>query len=83
MGSWDGDTLVIDSIGFKDKRTWLIAAPGKQVQEYSCSEENVDAPHLQPGPGTIGPDGQRGLDKLAPLPPPPDKNHPPKTSIPN
>src|SRR5579862_113274 len=131
VGNWDGDTLVIDSIGFKDKRTWadenanphsdqlhtverwtrpdaghlhleltvidpkfytepihyqrtwLIAARGKQVQEYSCAEENVDAPHLQPGPGPIGPDGQRGFDKLAPLPPPPDKDHPAKTSIPN
>ncbi len=23
VGSWDGDTLVIDSIGFKDKLTWV------------------------------------------------------------
>jgi hypothetical protein len=130
VGNWDGDALVIDSIAFKDKRTWadenanphsdqlhtierwtrsdaghlhleltvidpkfytepihyqrtwLLGAPGKQVQEYSCAEENVDAPHLQPGPGPIGADGQRGFDKLAPLPPPPDKDHPAKTSIP-
>jgi hypothetical protein len=131
VGHWDGDMLVIDSIAFKDartwadenanphsdqlhtverwtrpdaghlhleltvidpkfytepihyRRTWLAGEPGKQVQEYSCAEENVDAPHLQPGPGPIGPDGQRGFDKLAPLPPPPDKNHPAKTSIPD
>lgn len=130
VGNWDGDTLVIDSIAFKDARTWadenanphsdqlhtierwtrpdlghlhleltvidpkfytepihyqhtwLLGEPGKQVQEYSCAEENVDAPHLQPGPGPIGPDGQRGYEKLAPLPPPPDKDHPAKTSIP-
>ena len=130
VGSWDGDTLVIDSIAFKDERTWadenanphsnqlhtierwtrpdlghlhleltvidpkyytepihyqrtwLLGEPGQQVQEYSCAEENVDAPHLQPGPGPIGPDGQRGYEKLAPLPPPPDKEHPAKTSIP-
>jgi hypothetical protein len=131
VGSWDGDALVIDSIAFKQartwadenanphseqmhtierwtrpnaghlhleltvidpkfytepvhyQRTWLLGAPGQQVEEYSCAEENVDAPHLQPGPGPIGPDGQRGFDKLAPLPPPPDKDHPAKTSIPN
>jgi hypothetical protein len=130
VGSWDGDTLVIDSIAFKQERTWadenanphsdqlhtierwtrpdlghlhleltiidpkfytepihyqrtwLLGEPGQQVQEYSCAEENVDAPHLQPGPGPIGPDGQRGYEQLAPLPPPPDKDHPAKTSIP-
>ncbi|MGB9069739.1 MAG: hypothetical protein WCC21_14305 [Candidatus Acidiferrales bacterium] len=131
VGAWDGDALVIDSIAFKQartwadenanphsdqmhtierwtrpdaghlhlelsvidpkfytepvhyQRTWLLGAPGQQVQEYSCAEENVDAPHLQPGPGPIGPDGQRGFEKLAPLPPPPDKDHPAKTSIPD
>jgi hypothetical protein len=130
VGRWDGDTLVIDSIAFKQERTWadenanphsdqlhtierwtrpdlghlhlqltiidskfytepihyqrtwLLGEPGQQVQEYSCAEENVDAPHLQPGPGPIGPDGQRGYEKLAPLPPPPDKDHPAKTEIP-
>jgi hypothetical protein len=131
VGGWDGDALVIDSIAFKQartwadenanphsdqmhtierwtrpdaghlhlelsvidpkfytepvhyQRTWLLGAPGQQVEEYSCAEENVDAPHLQPGPGPIGPDGQRGFEKLAPLPPPPDKDHPAKTSIPD
>ena len=131
VGSWNGDALVIDSIAFKDartwadenadphsdqlhtietwtrpdfghlrleltltdpkfysepihyQRTWLIGRPDQQVKEYSCAEENVDAPHLQPGPGPIGPDGQRGYEKLAPLLPPPDKDHPAKTWIPN
>jgi len=131
VGNWNGDSLVIDSIAFKDartwadenadphsdqlhtvetwtrpdaghlhleltvtdpkfytqpihyQRTWLLGRPDQQVKEYSCAEENVDAPHLQPGPGPIGPDGQRGYEKLAPLPPPPDKDHPAKTSIPN
>lgn len=131
VGSWNGDTLVIDSIAFKDartwadenadphsdqlhtleswtrpdighlhleltvidpkfytepihyRRTWLLGRPDQQVKEYSCAEENVDAPHLQPGPGPIGPDGQRGYEKLAPLLPPPDKDHPAKTWIPN
>lgn len=128
IGSWDGDTFVIDSNAFKDKRTWadenadphsdqthvierwtrpdvghihvemdvidlkyytkpihyqrtwLLGRPGDEVKEYSCSEDNVDLPHLQPGPGLIGPDGQRGYEKLAPLPPPPTKDHPATTS---
>jgi hypothetical protein len=131
IGSWEGDTFVIDSIAFKEQRTWadenanphsdqqqvierwtrpdighlhvdmvvtdpkfylepvhyqrtwLLGKPGDEVREYSCSEDNVDAPHLGPGPGPIGPDGQRGYEKLAPLPPPPSKDHPAVTSIPD
>ena len=82
IGSWDGDTFVIDSIAFKEKRTWLLGKPGDEVREYSCSEDNVDASHLYPGPGPIGSDGQRGYEKLAPPPPPPSKDHPAVTSIP-
>lgn len=130
LGSWDGDTFVIDSVGFKGtqtwadenadphsdqlhvverwtrpdlghlhlemvvedprfytepvhyQRTWLLGKPGQQVHEFACSENNVDAPHIGPGPGFIGPDGQRGYEKLAPLPPPPTKDHPAVTSIP-
>ncbi len=65
------------------RRTWLLGKPYQIVHEYSCSEDNVDAPHLQPGPGPIGPDGQRGYDKVVPLPPPPSKEHPAVTSIPD
>jgi hypothetical protein len=131
IGSWDGDTFVIDSNAFKEKRTWadenanphsdqqhvverwtrpdighlhvdmvvtdpklytapihyqrtwLLGKPGDEVREYSCSEDNVDAPHLGPGPGPIGSDGQRGYEKLTPLPPPPSKDHPAVTSIPD
>lgn len=131
IGSWEGDTFVIDSIAFKEKRTWadenanphsdqqhvverwtrpdighlhvdmvvtdpkfytepvryqrtwLLGKPRDEVREYSCAEDNVDAPHLGPGPGPIGPDGQRGYEKLAPLPPPPSKDHPAVTSIPD
>lgn len=131
IGNWEGDAFVIDSVAFKEartwadenadphsdqlhtierwtrpdeghlhleltvidpkfytepihyQRTWLLGRPGQIVHEYSCSEDNVDAPHLQPGPGPIGPDGQRGYDKVAPLPPPPDKDHPAVTSIPD
>lgn len=64
------------------QRTWLVGSPHDEVPEYSCSEENVDALHLSPGPGRIEPDGQRGYQKLAPLPPPPTKDHPAHTSIP-
>jgi hypothetical protein len=118
LGKWDGDTFVIDSIGFKDKqvwadengsphsdqlhvverwtrpdaahihvetliedpkfytkpftysRTWVAGKPGQELRESSCSENNVDRDHLGPGPGPIRPDGTRGYDKLAPLPPP-------------
>ena len=131
IGSWDGDALAIDSIAFKEKktwadenanphsdeqhvverwtrsdighlhlemvvtdpkfytrpihyrRTWLLGRSTDQVLEYSCTEDNVDAAHLKPGPGRIGPDGQRGYQKLAPLPPPPTKEHPATTSVPN
>jgi hypothetical protein len=131
IGSWEGDTFVIDSTGFKEKRTWadengnphsdqqhvvekwtrpdlghlhlemdvidpkfytqtvhyqrtwLLGKKNDEVHEYSCSEDNVDAPHLLPGPGPIGADGQRGFDKLVPLPPPPTKEHPAVTSIPD
>lgn len=64
------------------QRTWLLGKPDQRVHEYSCAEDNVDGPHIGPGPGPIGPDGQRGYGKLAPLPPPPDKDHPAVTNIP-
>ena len=125
IGRWEGDTLVIDSIAFKDERvwidenanphsdalhvverwtrtdldhihvetliedpkyytrpftysrTWVLGKPDEQLQEYSCSENNVDRDHLGFGPGPIRADGTRGYDNLAPLPPPI-----PKTSAP-
>lgn len=132
IGSWDGDTFVIDSISFKDQRTWadenanphsdqlhlvehwtrpdlghlhleetiydakyyteplhyqrtwLLGKPEQEVKEYSCAEDNVDGPHIGPGPGVIGKDGERGFGgPLTPLPPPPDKDHPAVTSIPD
>jgi hypothetical protein len=118
IGRWEGDTLVIDSIGFKGEkvwidenanpvsdavhvverwtrpdynhihvdmriedakyytrpfsyaRTWALGEPDEQIQEYSCSENNVDAAHLGFGPGPIRPDGTRGYIDPAPLPPP-------------
>ena len=118
LAHWEGDTLVIDSIGFKDERvwidenanphsdqmhvvekwtrpdfhhihvetliedpkfytkpfnysrTWVLGKPDEEIHEYSCSENNVDRDHLQPGPGNILPDGSRGFDKPKPLPPP-------------
>lgn len=65
------------------QRTWLLGKPSDEVREFSCSEDNVDAPHLGPGPGVIAPNGERGYEKLAPLPPPPSKDHPAVTSIPD
>jgi hypothetical protein len=132
LGSWDGDTFVIDSIAFKDQRTWadengdphsdqqhvverwtrpdighihvemvvtdpkyytepvhyqrtwLLGKPGDEVREYSCSEDNVDLHRTSNrGLAPICSDGQRGYEKLAPLPPPPSKDHPAVTSIPD
>lgn len=113
VGHWDGDTLVIESNGFKDSadgklwlddngnpqsgqariverwtrpdhhhlhleltytdpvyyaqpiaytRNWVLGAPGEQLQEFSC-EWNTSwvLEHLEPGPGTIGADGNRGF----------------------
>jgi hypothetical protein len=126
IGRWEGDTLVIDSIGFKDEkvwidenanphsdalhvverwtrpdaghihvetliedpkfytrsftysRTWVLGNPDEQIEEYSCSENNVDRDHLGFGPGPIRPDGTRGYIDLAPLPPPVPKSPPQK-----
>ncbi|MEJ0008620.1 MAG: hypothetical protein WDM77_20245 [Steroidobacteraceae bacterium] len=124
---WEGDTLVVDVVGFKGSeggkfwadengnpesahahvverwtrpdyhhihldlrvndpeyyskpftfaRTWIIGDPGEKLNEYACSENNVDAPHLLPGPGPIGADGNRGgrymIQKLPDEPPPPE-----------
>lgn len=129
IGSWDGDTLVIDSIAFKDQKTWSdenadphsdrlhtierwtrpdaghlhleltvddpkfykeplhyqrtwIAAAG-HTREQACSENNIDVTegHLGFGPGPIRADGTRGYDNPAPLPPPPSKEHPAKTTL--
>jgi hypothetical protein len=127
LGHWDGDTFVIDSIGFKDEqvwidenanphsdalhvverwtrpdgdhihlemliedskfytrpftysRSWVLGKPGEQLEEYSCSENNVDRSHLGFGPGDILPNGTRGFKDPAPLPPPiPRAPAPPK-----
>ena len=124
LGHWEGDTLVIDSIGFKDEkvwidenanphsdalhvverwtrpdadhihvetliedskfytrpfkysRTWVPGKPEEEIQEYSCSENNVDKEHLGFGPGPIRPDGTRGYVDPAPLPPPVPRSTP-------
>jgi hypothetical protein len=124
IGRWEGDTLVIDSIAFKDEkvwidenanphsdalhvverwtrpdynhihvdtliedpkfytrpftyaRTWVLGEPDELIQEYSCSENNVDAAHLGFGPGPIRPDGTRGYLDPAPLPPPVPRKEP-------
>jgi hypothetical protein len=113
VGHWDGDTLVIESNGFKDSadgtfwlddnanpqsaqatlverwtrpdkqhlnlvltytdpvyytqpvtytRSWVLAPEGEQLQEFSC-EWNTTwvVEHLDPGPGQIGADGNRGF----------------------
>jgi hypothetical protein len=113
LGHWEGDTLVIESRGFKDsadgkfwlddngnpqssaarvierwrrphhhrldleltysddlyytrpityRRSWALAAPGEELPEFSC-EWNTPwvTTQLEPGPGAIGADGNRGF----------------------
>jgi hypothetical protein len=58
----------------KFSRTWVIGQPGEGLTEYACNENNIDAAHLGPGPGPIGPDGNRGsgYGKLPDVPPGPE-----------
>lgn len=123
VGSWDGDTFVIETTGLKDSadgkvwgdenadpvsaqthvverwtrpdfdhihlemtvsdpkyythdlhyaRTWVLARDRSEgLAEYACSENNIDAAHLGPGPGAINPDGTRGYsDPVLPKDPP-------------
>jgi hypothetical protein len=46
----------------KYSRSWVLAAPGEYLPEFSC-EWNTPwvLEHLEPGPGKIGPDGNRGF----------------------
>jgi len=113
IGHWEGDTLVIESAGFKDSadglfwlddngnpqssqarvverwtrpdlhhlnlqltyidlvyykkpvtysRSWVLGAAGEGLHEFSC-EWNTSwvVAHLEPGPGAIGADGNRGF----------------------
>jgi hypothetical protein len=57
-------------------RAWVLGAkPGDGVKESACNENNLDAANVGPGPGYIGPDGNRGYDpsaKLPDVPPDPD-----------
>jgi hypothetical protein len=52
----------------KFKRTWARAPKGFGQEEYACNELNLDAEHIGPGAGVIGPDGNRGYGYTAPLP---------------
>lgn len=49
-------------------RTWVRAPKGYGQEEYACNELNLDAEHIGPGAGVIGPDGNRGYGYTAPLP---------------
>ncbi|MHC9083975.1 hypothetical protein ACYX7E_02935 [Luteimonas sp. RIT-PG2_3] len=53
---------------FVFKRTWVLGDPGLGLGEYPCNENNLEADHLGPGAGVIGPDGTRGFGYDAPLP---------------
>jgi hypothetical protein len=75
-------TLTIDDPKFYTQRftyqrTWIAGRPGEGLKEYSCSENNVDRPHLGPGPGPIRADGTRGYNvpPLPAVPPPPPSSY--------
>ncbi|MET0337319.1 MAG: hypothetical protein ABW063_06110 [Caulobacter sp.] len=53
---------------FKFTRSWVRADKGQGVGEYACNENNLDAEHIGPGAGVIGPDGNRGFGYDEPLP---------------
>jgi hypothetical protein len=61
---------------FTFERTWVHGKPGEGLTEYACNENNIDAQHIGPGPGPIGPDGNRGAGydgkPLPDVPPPPE-----------
>jgi len=124
ISHWEGDTLVVDAVGFKDSkdgkfwidengdpessathvverwnrpdlnhihleltvddpvyytrpfhfsRTWVLGKQDQDLEEYACNENNLDAANIGPGPGGIGPNGNRGngYGKLPDNPPPP------------
>jgi len=128
IARWDGDTLVIETVGLHDSstdriwldengdptsdatrvverwtrpdyhhvhvdmtitdpkyytrpitfsRAWVHGEPGIGLTEYACNENNLDAEHIGPGAGAIGPDGNRGYGyeslKLPDNPPGPEK----------
>jgi hypothetical protein len=111
IARWDGDTLVIETVGLRDSardkiwldengnptsdqtrvverwtrpdyhhitlqmtvtdpkyytrpftftRSWVRGNAGQGLTEYACNENNIDAEHIGPGAGPIGPDGTRG-----------------------
>ena len=49
-------------------RAWTAAPEGQGQQEYACNESNLAIDNIGPGAGVIGPDGNRGYGKPAPLP---------------
>jgi len=62
---------------FTFSRTWVRGDAGIGLTEYACNENNLDAEHIGPGAGAIGPDGNRGYGyeslKLPDNPPGPEK----------
>jgi hypothetical protein len=57
-------------------RTWVAGGATEGANEQACNENNLDAEHIGPGAGVIGPDGTRGFgytDPLPAVPPGPEK----------
>jgi hypothetical protein len=75
---------------FTFRRTWQLGGGmfggggDGDLAEYACNENNLDAAHIGPGPGPIGPDGNRGAGygKLPDAPPPPEFYDTPAAAVP-
>jgi len=49
-------------------RSWKRGLPGEGLTEYACNETSTGQADIGPGPGYIGPEGNRGYDPSAKLP---------------
>lgn len=50
------------------QRTWTRGLPGEGLTEYACNETSTGQDAIGPGPGYIGPDGNRGYPPGSVLP---------------
>ena len=50
------------------QRTWTRGLPGEGLTEYACNETSTGQDTIGPGPGYIGPDGNRGYPPGSVLP---------------
>jgi len=46
IGKWEGDTLVVDSVGFNDRRGWIMTHPHTRIctlwSAYAAQQRHID-----------------------------------------